>query len=343
MSVSNRPWGGYFLSAGLMAAGAAALAITLKINFHFGSGLAVTEAGAELQGLSSIVVDVMAALLALATGVLLRTKRRAMGAFCLLLTVAFGAYSLMSAVGFGAAERLSLSETRRAVAADAAAKAKATTDLRIGYVEWLKRTTSSRPRDTKTLLDVASKEIDKIGEVKAVAPALLPDAQARAFASLIGADENRIQLWLVVALATLLVIAKVVGFGIGSYVWPTAPVASPEATAPDGERKPVPEETVEATPTPPVNIAHERHLRLVKSFLDERTVPDVNGKHSASQVYGAFRKWAFEAGVVVVPPQAHFGRLCGELGVIKHPSGTAVRYANIRLLDEKEPQEARAA
>lgn len=181
MSATDRHVGGYLLSIGLMAAGACALAITLKINFHFGSGLAVTEAGAELQGLSSLVVDVMAALLAVASGALLRSGRGAMGSFCLALTVCFGAYSLASAVGFGAAERMSLSESRKATAADASAKAKSALDMRVGYIEWLKRTTTTKTKDSKSLIEATSREIDKIGETKVVAPVIIPDAQARAF------------------------------------------------------------------------------------------------------------------------------------------------------------------
>lgn len=336
MSTSNRQWGGYLLSIGLMAAGAAALAITLKINFHFGTGLAVTETGAELQGLSSIVVDVMAALLAIATGALLRSERRIMGGLCLALTVAFGGYSLASAVGFGAAERLSLSETRRVDAANAAAKAKASQDARIGYVEWLKRTTTNRPKDAKTLIEATSREIDKIGEVKVAAPAILPDAQAKAFAHLIGFEEQRIQLWLVVALATLLVVAKVAGFGIGSYVWPTRMVAPVE---PERRRKPLPTpppKVATRLPTSPVDMAHERQVRLVKSFLDARTVADPNGKPTATQVYSAFRNWAFEKGIINPPMQTTFGRLCGEMGVTKQITGTSTRYSGIRLLDAKE-------
>jgi len=325
MTPATRRLGSYLLAIGLMVGGAAALAITLKINYHFGSGLAVTEQGAQLQGWSSLVVDVMAALLAIATGALMRLKHRWMGMGALILTVAFGAYSLTSAVGFGAAERLSLAESRRVAVADAKANAQTAEKARIAYVEWLKRTATSRPRDAKSLLEVTSAEIDKLSHTKAAAvPSLLPDAQAAAFAHLTSIDQERIQLWLVVALATLLVTAKVVGFSFGAYLWPSAPAPSPA---------PISQKTAPATPaeTKMVDMAGERHRRVVARFLAEETKPTTNGKLTSTDVYNAFRRWVAAENISGAPTQTMFGRICGELGVPRTHSGGVIRYPSIAI------------
>lgn len=333
--------GSYCLAIGLMIGGAAALAITLKINYHFGSGLAVTEEGAQLQGWSSLVVDVMAALLAIATGALIRTGHRFMGVGALLLTLAFGAYSLTSAVGFGAAERLSLSEARKMVAADTKSKERAAEKARLEYVEWLKRTATSRPRDTKSLLDTTSAEIDKLATVKRMpAPTLLPDAQAAAFAHLTSIDQERIQIWLVVALAALLVTAKVVGFSFGAYLWP-APSASP-TTAP-GSTVAATEETITRS-APTIDMAAERHRRMVARFLREETKPATNGRLTATEVYSAFRRWVSAEGYLGVPTQVLFGRICGEMGLARVTSGGMVRYPSIAIDGaRKETAHAKAA
>jgi len=317
--------GSYSLAIGLMIGGVAALAITLRINYHFGSGLAVTEQGAQLQGWSSLVVDVMAALLAIATGALLRARHNAMGLASLVLTIAFGAYSLTSAVGFGAAERLSLAESRRVAVADAKAQAQTAEKTRIAYVEWLKRTATNRPKDAKGLLDATSSEIDKLAQTKTIsAPTLLPDAQAAAFAHLTSIDQERIQLWLVVALATLLVTAKVVGFAFGAYLWPTAPTPAPA---------PVSQKTAPATPaeTKMVDMAGERHRRVVARFLAEETKPTTNGKLTSTDVYNAFRRWVAAENITGAPTQTMFGRICGELGVPRTHSGGVIRYPSIAI------------
>lgn len=325
MTPATRRLGSYLLAIGLMVGGAAALAITLKINYHFGSGLAVTEQGAQLQGWSSLVVDVMAALLAIVTGALMRLKHRWMGMGALILTVAFGAYSLTSAVGFGAAERLSLAESRRVAVADAKANAQTAEKARIAYVEWLKRTATSRPKDAKGLLEVTSAEIDKLSQTKAaVVPSLLPDAQAAAFAHLTSIDQERIQIWLVVALAALLVTAKVVGFSFGAYLWPSTPAPAPA---------PVSQKTTPATPaeTKMVDMAGERHRRVVARFLAEETKPTTNGRLTSTDVYNAFRRWVSTENISGAPTQTMFGRICGELGVPRTHSGGVIRYPSISI------------
>lgn len=332
--------GSYCLAIGLMIGGLAALAMTLKINYHFGSGLAVTAEGAQLQGWSSLVVDVMAAMLAIATGVLIRSGHRIMGLSALLLTIAFGAYSLTSAVGFGAAERLSLSEGRKMVAADIKSKEKSAETARMAYVEWLKRTATSRPRDTKSILDATSAEIDKLATVKHTPATLLPDAQAAAIAHLTSIDQERIQLWLVVALAALLVTAKVVGFSFGAYLWPAPSV--PPTTAP-GSTAAATEETITRS-APTIDMAAERHRRMVARFLREETKPATNGRLTATEVYSAFRRWVSAEGYLGVPTQVLFGRICGEMGLVRVTSGGMVRYPSIAIDGaRKEPALAKAA
>lgn len=330
--------GGYALAIGLMAGGAAALAITLRINYHFGSGLAVTAEGAQLQGWSSLVVDVMAALLAVATGALMRARHHAMGTAAMVLTIAFGAYSLTSAVGFGAAERLSLAEGRRLAVADAKDKAQAAEKARVAYVEWLKRTAVSRPKDAKSLLETTSAEIDKLAKAPAIAtPSLLPDAQAAAFAHLTSIGQERIQIWLVVALATLLVTAKIVGFSFGAYLWP-GPV-TPVRDQPSDRY--VPASKAEAKM---VDMAGERHRRLVSRFLAEETKPTTNGRLTSTELYGAFRRWAEAEGLSGAPTQTLFGRVCGELGVARVTVGGVVRYPTIAVDGvRKETVAAKAA
>lgn len=337
MTIARR-LGSYLLALGLIVGGAAALAITLKINFHFGSGLAVTETGAELQGLSSLVVDVMAALLALATGALLRKRHRIIGVGALLLTLCFGAYSLTSAVGFGAAERLSLAEGRRLAAADGQARAKAVQDARIAYVEWLKRTATSRPKDAKTLIEATSNEIDKLAKGQVAAPTLLPDAQAAAFAHLTSIDQERIQLWLVVALASLLVLGKIVGFTLGAFLWPSATPPPPASDSGNEEETP----PVSANENRPVDMAAERQRRMVSRFLREETKADPKSNLNAMKVYEAFRTWTKREGYLSTPSQALFGRICTELGVAKI-RGDRVRYAQLALTGDQGPKAAFAA
>ncbi len=241
-------------------------------------------------------------------------------------------------------------------------------EQRTQTLNWLKSTIAQTPTKDRrgraiegngeqrmSLVSAVVELAEKPVEVK-LPPSAEPvvgDVEASVMASLLagfGATEFGFQLGKAVVLGVLLVLAKMFAFPLVSYLWPRreavsvataveAPAALPAPAANDTAAPAAPAETKPAMPDLPVPVrvvdeAPEEvgivPADIVREFLGEaRRGTPASSVARAGVVYEWFRAWC-EARSYPTMTQAAFGRLCGELGVVRDQQGSYTRYFGLR-------------
>ena len=328
-----RPQASRWLCAGLMLLGIGALIITASMNLNFGESLAKTDTGRNIFGASALMIDGMACALALVVGLFARSGRRLEVLFLGVVAAAFLAFSMWSAVGFGMTQRIGKSRSEVSKAEDAAAFARATNAAAIkaksDNVSWLRATYAGASRQTEReslLMQLTTAETAPVVLVPVPTVAGDVDQQAAVWAEKTGLTQEAIQMGSIVALAALLVMAKGLGFGLASGLWPVAPaVAAIVATV-----APV---VMPATPQPvpaPTPVRADS-FELVRRWRDEATEhTKVDKPARAETVYGWFQEWAKAEGIDVTHvTQTAFGTACRKHGIPKERDGRYVVYPGI--------------
>jgi len=224
---TGRPWGQYALCFILLATGIAALLITAAMNWEFGHSLALAEYRRVLQGSGALVIDSMAASLALVVGFLFGARRWFLASLIALPLGLYAAASIGGVVGFGSSERIAkarLADSKQQQAMNIAKEANARAlEQREDHIKWLRqkydKAKTQKEKDTLR---------DKLGEAsfgtleihKPEFQSVMSDPQAIVISELSGMPVDRVQFLLTVALGVLLISAKMLCFALSAALWP---------------------------------------------------------------------------------------------------------------------------
>lgn len=268
----------------------------MGMSFASGKSMAHTELGHWIQPSAVLVVDLMVACLAAVVFSLFAKKTLASicaGAVMALVLAPFAAYSVKNSISYSMVERVE----KAAVAeknSDADVNAVAATNqnalgLQERNISWLRSEHAlARREGRKTDMLRYEAKIDEASrapvETKAEKVDVVSgDPDAKAWATLLGVTEARYVMLNQAALAVLLILAKVFGFGLAAAMWPRRPeeavavpvsvpapaVALPVAVAPVPD---VPAGAVENVPE--VANAKRDHLALVAPSLESLEGPE---------------------------------------------------------------------
>ena len=328
-----KPQASRWLCVGLMLLGIGALVITASMNLNFGESLARTDTGRSIFGASALMIDGMACALALVVGLFARGGRRIEVFFLGVVAAAFLAFSMWSAVGFGMMQRIGKSRSEVSKSVDAAELARATNAAAVKAksesVSWLRGTYAGairQPERDSLLSQIRVAESAPVILVPVPTSAGEIDQQAVVWSEATGLTTETIQMGSIIALAGLLVMAKGLGFGLASGLWPVATVAEsePVKTAPE------PMIVVPISPLPVPMRADS--LDLVGRWRDEATEYTKTDKPArAETVYGWFQEWANVEGLDVSHvTQTAFGVACRRHGIPKKSDGRFVVYPGIK-------------
>jgi hypothetical protein len=276
------------MALALGAMGLLLLFITIKTNWIFGKTLAISKENADLQATTGVAIDILGAVMAIATSSLWVNGSRFWGGVLGGLTACAIIFSGINLVGFGAAERIAKTETEEQTARARTDAAKAHMDIvtkrQDSTIDWLKGSYVRAERGEKKSLieavtDMSSKPVDV--QVPIVS-SVVGDAQAKVLADMFGIETKRMQVILLGVLAMLVKVGEVVCFGIAAAVWP-----SKKSHSTSGVRQPVSpdksvgggfEEAQRVSPNPPTNLSggnvayvvspppHETHLTVGMAF-----------------------------------------------------------------------------
>lgn len=258
----GRPWGRWALCTVLFGAGAWGLATTMGMSFASGKSMAHTDLGHWIQPSAVLVVDLMVACLAAVVFTLFAKKTAASifaGFLMALILTPFAFYSVKNSISYSMTERVekaAVAETNSSADLNAV---KATNQNALGLQErklsWLRAEHALARREGRKAdmirfedkIEAASKApVESKAETVDV---VAGDPDAKAWAELLGVSEARYVMINQAALAILLILAKVFGFGLSTAMWPRRPdeAVAPPASIP----APVP-----APVAAPVTVSH---------------------------------------------------------------------------------------
>lgn len=230
---SKKPFRGSKPLACLLAlCGLLVLGITILMNYHFGSSLALSESGQKLQSGAAVMVDITAALFAVALGRMLINRHWAGAVAMGVIVVLFVTYSMVGIVGFGASERFAKAELIRLnnmAAAEQVDKAnQRAVAVQEGQLKWMRDMygQADSKADKGRLIAAMKDTAQAAPEVKVVKVQEISDPQALVLSTVAGRfsaaiDVIVIQLSQVLWLAILLATAKPTCFTLCGIFWGT--------------------------------------------------------------------------------------------------------------------------
>lgn len=352
--MSNRT-GSYWLSGGAYFLGAAALAATLIASWRFNSALSADVVDSSIQGAMALIVDAAAVILVVAcvTAVKSRSWPAALmtgSAVCLFLSLSF-----FNVLGYSASG--TFAKVENAKLAD-----KAAVEFAAQQNEVILERSSEHSNVLRDVLKTSDKRKDaaaservlvQMGMAAANVPKLvappvptLADPQATYVSHRTGLSEDAAREYRAGAMSLAVILAKLFGFGIGAWAWPTrrdekqaalpiaapAPVASqddavrPISDAPAKLRlvndndfvgdllSPLDAAIAEAAENMDGPIReHLDHNERVTRFLDEATKPWAAGRIYSSQLYQAHTDWC-ELNNQPLMDRVRFGRILTQIG-----------------------------
>jgi hypothetical protein len=230
---SKKPFrGSKPLACLLIICGAVVLGITVLMNYHFGSSLALSDSGKQLQAGAAIAIDCAAALFAFALGRMLVNKHWIGAAIMGVIVAMFVSYSMIGIVGFGASERFAKAELIRLnnhAAAEQVDKAnQRAVAVQEGQLKWMRDMygQADSKADKGRLIAAMKDTAQAAPEVKVVKVQEISDPQALVLSTVAGRfsaaiDVIIIQLSQVLWLAILLATAKPTCITLAGIFWGT--------------------------------------------------------------------------------------------------------------------------
>jgi hypothetical protein len=234
-----------FLCALLFIAGAWCLGNTAAMNFASGAQLADSDLGKIVQPSTTLVIDAMAAILAVVVCTLFAngTLRSIAGGILLgVVLLGFLAFSVKNVVSFGARERLEKALRAEANSSATTTAIKKQNDNALGLQErnlsWLRaeyRTAKSREDKTRLLGEIRAATKAPLEVKAAKVDTVLGDPEADVIAQFFGWKREVYLFWNQLALAILLVLGKTLGFGLAAAMWPRRAGPSAAMIMPEAE------------------------------------------------------------------------------------------------------------
>lgn len=363
----KRSWGRMALCVLLFLGGLWCLTNTAAMNFSAGLQSADSWLGQIVQPSSTLAVDVMVALLAAVVFSLLAmgTFRSVVSGILLgIVLLGFAGFSVKNTLGFGMQERVEkamrIKANADAVINAVKAENQNAKEQHEKHVAWLQEQykRAEYRKDRNRLLEEIRGASKQHFDVKVeVVDTVMGDPEAEAMANLLGWDLESYILANQLALAILLVVGKVLGFGLSASLWPrpTGPSSSDEVSDAEDELSlddlspvstaispapmPAPSNDLGALEAPEKtalslsarevsDLDRVRRTHAVKSFISTRMVRISRTQDglSADEIFRSYSTWARANNPTCDMTQMAFSTICREIGVPKVRHRGLIKY-----------------